>query len=125
MNVFRATVDPSDTVDSIISEILSAGRDENEDITVELSGYVHNKTGFILKVQNMECITDNLLSEWRQIITNKGYLCESTYDFQEGRVELKCLREEKKSLCKGVNPYLFGYLSVGVLCVYRLWNNNM
>lgn len=125
MNVFRATVDSSDIVDYVKNEILRVGVEENEDITVELSGYVHNKTGFILRVQNMESVTDRLLASWRQIVTRKGYHCELSYDFQDGRVDIKCLQEEKTPMCKGFNLQLLGYLSVGVLCIYRLWNNSM
>lgn len=125
MNVFRATIDSSDIVDYLKNEILRVGVEENEDISVELSGYVHNKTGFILKVQNMESVTDRLLASWRQIVANKGYLCELSYDFQEGRVDIKCIREEKQSACKGLNLHLLGYLSVGILCIYRLWNNSL
>lgn len=124
MNVFRATFDTTDMVDYFKQEISRAGADENEDMSVNLSGYVHNRQGFVLKVQNMEKITDTLLAEWRCIVVGKGYLCQFTYDFQEGWVEIKCTQPEKKPFMKGINPQLLVYLSVGVLCIYRLWSSD-
>jgi len=124
MNVFRATFDTTDIVDYFKQEILRAGTEENDDMTVILSGYAHNRLGFVLKVQNMEKITDTLLAEWRSIVVSKGYACKFTYDFQEGWVEIKCMQPNKKPFLKGINPQLLAYLSVGVFCIYRLWSSD-
>ena len=124
MNVFRANVDSSETVEFLRNEILQSGMTFNDDMTVELVGYIHNGQGFLLKVQNMEQVTDGLLEEWRRVVVNKGFMCECQYDFQEGWVQIKCLRKEQRKLLEGVNLQLFGYLSVSVLCIYRLWNSS-
>ena len=88
MNVFRANVDSSETVEFLRNQILQSGKTCNEDITVELIGYVHNGQGFMLKIQNMEEVNDILLAEWKQVILDKGLLCEFSYDFKKDGCKL-------------------------------------
>ena len=122
MNVFRAANDSSDVIDSLKTELINVGSKTNEDMTIELAGYCHNRTGFILNVTNMERITDNLLDEWRDAVRRKGYDPLLSYDFQDGWVNIRCTRREgNTSFLKASHRQVLAYISLAAASIYMLW----
>lgn len=122
MNVFRAANDSSDVIDSLKTELINVGSKTNEDMTIELAGYCHNRTGFILNVTNMERITDHLLDEWRDAVRRKGYDPSLSYDFQDGWVNIRCTRREgNTSFMKASHLQLLCYISLAAVSIYMLW----
>ena len=122
MNVFRANNDSSDGIESLKSELIALGSKSNEDMNIELAGFCHNKTGFILNVTNMERITDNLLDAWRDVVRRRGYDPSLQYDFQDGWVNIRCTRRERKaSFLKADHLQILGYISLATVGIYMLW----
>ena len=122
MNVFRAANDSSEGIESLQTELINIGSKTNEDMTIELSGYCHNRTGFILNVTNVERITDALLDEWRDAVRRKGYDPSLSYDFQDGWVNIRCTRREANaSFLKASHLQLLGYISLAAVSIYMLW----
>lgn len=121
MNVFRSTTDSSDAIDSLKNELLSIGTKSNDDMCIKLAGYCHNHEGFILQVTNMERITDTLLSEWKSVIRRNGYSPDLQYDFQDGWVNMRCMRVEKKPFMNAKQLQLLGYISLAFISIYAIW----
>jgi len=122
MNVFRANNDSSETIDNIKSELNALGSKTNEDMSIDLAGRCHNNEGFILRVVNMERITDALLTDWRGVLKRKGFSPDIQYDFQDGTVDIRCTRVQVKSPWKAHHVQLLGYISLALLSIYMLWS---
>lgn len=123
MNVHRTSSDTNDQINTIKSEMIACSftNDENDDMKVDIKGFLHNGKGFILTANNMEKVTDSILQSWRYIITKKGFECNMTYDFNDGWVDIKCTRKPSKTCLKARHLSIFGYLSMIIFCIYLLW----
>ena len=125
MNVFSIQTDSDDMVKTISNEIKHIGSHSNEDMKVELKGYTHNRTGFILTVTNMEKMSDQIFNDWKQMIQNKGYDCTLQYDFQDGWVDVKCVQRKRKGgFMKVSHLQQMGYLSLLFFSIYMLWQKH-
>ena len=122
MNVHEASVNLDETIQAIRNDLVILDSHKNEDISITLQGYLHNRTGFILNVDNIENVSDNVLEAWKHAIAERGYSCEISNDFQEARVRLKCVQKAPKTK----RSCLFGalknmiYLSILLISLYQL-----
>jgi len=124
MNIHRRSNDTNEQVEAIKREMFacSFANDSNDDMTIDVKGYLHNNRGFILTVQNMEKITDSILQSWRYLVEKKGFRCDMTYDFNDGWVDVKCQKHVSKSCLKARQLSIIGYLSVLFFCIYLIWS---
>ena len=58
MNVFRSETTTNDDIENIKNDIVTCDADTNDDIVISFKGFKHNKSGFILRVTNIERLTD-------------------------------------------------------------------
>ena len=123
MNVHRRSNETNEHIEAIKNEMYncSFAKHSNDDMTIDVKGYLHNQRGFILKVQNMEKLDDTILRAWQDIVERKGYHCNMSYDFQDGWVDVKCSKESSKACLKAAQLSIFGYLSMIIVCIYLLW----
>ena len=123
MNVHRTSSDTNDQIDAIKTEMISCSfaNGNNDDMTIDIKGFLHNGRGFILTARNMEKINDSILHSWKHIVQNKGYVCNMTYDFNDGWVDIKCSKEPSKSCLKVRHLSIIGYLSMIIFCIYLIW----
>ena len=126
MNIFRTESDTNDDIENIKTDILQSNGYDNEDIQVQLKGYMHNNTGFVLTVNNIEKISDDVLDSWKQIIVKRGYRCDFTYDFHDGWVDIRCTapKKSKRNFIKASHLQQMGYLSVLCFSIYMLWQKH-
>ena len=110
-----------DSIDNIKNELLTVCNHSNDDLTINLKGYIHNNTGFVLTLTNMEKITDDIFANWKSIVEKHGYKCSFQYDFQEGWVDVKCQQKQKKKCLKQWHFQMMGYLSLIMLCIWIIW----
>ena len=110
MNIHRRSNDTNEQVEAIKREMFacSFANDSNDDMTIDVKGYLHNNRGFILTVQNMEKITDSILQSWRYLVEKKGFRCDMTYDFNDGWVDVKCQKHVSKSCLKARQLSIIG-----------------
>lgn len=121
MNVHSIKTETDDNIDNIKNELLTMCNHSNDDLTINLKGYIHNNTGFILTLTNMEKITDDIFANWKSIVEKHGYKCSFQYDFQEGWVDVKCQQNQKKICLKQWHFQMMGYLSLIMLCILIVW----
>ena len=125
MNVFRGETDTSDIIENIKNDIITSDSHGNEDITIALKGYMHNNTGFVLTVTNIEKLTDTVLDTWKKQVVKRGYKCDLTYDFNDGWVDIRCIApKRKRHFIKVPHLYQMGYLSVLCFSIYMLWQKH-
>ncbi len=119
-------------------ELVAADQQQNSDLHIEFKGYLHNKTGFQLRIENIEVFTDQLIEHWKLIVKNHGLQCDVTADLSNAWVLLTCKRilRNRKSIRDTFSlpkfnvkisslPFMtIGYLMVIIACIYIIWNRN-
>ena len=95
MNVFRSETTTNDDIENIKNDIVTCDADTNDDIVISFKGFKHNKSGFILRVTNIERLTDATMEKWKGLVIRRGYGCELRQDFHDGWVEIICTRQHK------------------------------
>jgi hypothetical protein len=125
MNVFRSETSTNEAIENIKNDIITSEINDNDDMNITLKGYMHNQTGFVLNVTNIEKIDDSVLTNWKQKVQNRGYQCDLRYDFHDGWVDIRCTQSPKrKSILKARQLQQLGYLSVMVVSIYMLWQKH-
>ena len=51
MNVHSIKTETDDSIDNIKNELLTMCNHSNDDLTINLKGYIHNNTGLICKLE--------------------------------------------------------------------------
>ncbi len=62
MNVFRSETSTNEAIENIKNDIITSEINDNDDMNITLKGYMHNQTGFVLNVTNIEKIDDSVLT---------------------------------------------------------------
>ena len=122
MSVHRKNTEASQCVNQICKDMITCSfvNGQNDDMRVDFKGYLHNESGFILTAQNMQVISDSILTSWRYIIQKQGYECTMECDFNDGWVDVKC-EKRRRSCVKAKYFYTASYLSSIAACIYFLW----
>jgi hypothetical protein len=124
MNVFRSETTTNDDIENIKNDIVTCDADTNDDIVISFKGFKHNKSGFILRVTNIERLTDATMEKWKGLVIRRGYGCELRQDFHDGWVEIICTRQHKKRTWKVKHLQQVGYLFVLAFSIYMLWQRH-
>lgn len=131
--IYQADNTEDEFVKKLKKELIEADNGQNSDIYIIFQGYLHNKTGFKLRIENIEVFTDGLIDDWKAIIQNHGLQCDVTADLANAWVNLTCKRilRHRKSIrekmflpsmkCPRIPLSLIGYLTLILISIYLLW----
>lgn len=82
--------------DSFVAELKQLLKDiddnQNPDLCVVFKGYLHNKSGFKFRCENLEQIDSSLFDDWKSAILEKGMSCHIQPDFINAWVDIVCKR---------------------------------
>ena len=113
------------------AELTAADGNNNPDLVLLFQGYMHNKQGFKLRVENVEVFHADLLDTWRQIIQKHGMTCDINADLSNSWVNITCRRVLRRRtrlfprIPKVALPFQsIGYLLVLCAIIYILWTRN-
>jgi hypothetical protein len=120
------------------NQLKEADNGNNSDLHITFKGYLHNRTGFKLRIENIEAFTDQLIEEWKQIINQNGLMCDFTADLSNAWVNITCKRilRQRTSIRERFTlpsfPFtisriplvIIAYLTVIMFSIYILWNRN-
>ena len=137
-SVYTVNTEEDRLVQTLKKEIFDADRNQNSDLHIEFKGYLHNKTGFKLRIENIEVFDGDLIDAWKDIVSNHGLTCDVIADQANAWVLLTCKRilRHRKSFrdrfsMPNVNvkvpslPFtLMLYLMIIIACIYIIWNRN-
>lgn len=125
MNIFRIESTTDEAIENIKSDIISSDCHDNNDINVSLKGRMHNNTGFVLTVSNLEDLNDGVIQNWTKLVEKRGYTCDMRYDFHNGWVDIRCHspKQSRKYLSVVVLKQM-GYLSLMFFSIYMLWQKH-
>ncbi len=125
MNIFTVQSTPNDDIQKIKRNILHVDTEGNQDMEIDLKGYMHNDTGFVLSVKNVEKLSNGIMDKWKTLIQKEGYRCDFTYDFHDGWVDIRCHKIlRKKHFWKVLNLQQMLYLSGFCFSIYMLWQKH-
>lgn len=125
MNIFRRETSTTDVIERIKNDVITCETNNNDDMNISLKGYMHNNTGFVLTVNNIEKLDDTVLKRWKNVVEKHGYVCDMRYDFHDGWVDLRCTASGRsKPFLKVHNFQQIVYLSMIVFSIYMLWQRH-
>lgn len=136
--VYNVNTDEDQFVEQLKGELVAADQQQNTDLHITFKGYLHNKTGFQLRIENIEVFTDQLIEDWKFIVKKHGLQCDVTADLSNAWVLLTCkkLLRHRKSIRDRFTlpkfnfkisslPFMtIGYLMIIIACIYFIWNRN-
>jgi len=136
--VYNVNTDEDQFVEQLKGELVAADQQQNSDLHITFKGYLHNKTGFQLRIENIEVFTDRLIEDWKFIVKNHGLQCDVTADLSNAWVLLTCkkLLRHRKSIRDRFTlpkfnvkisslPFMtIGYLMIIIACIYFIWTRN-
>ena len=136
--VYNVNTDEDKFVQQLKEQLVAADQQQNSDLHIQFKGYLHNKTGFQLRIENIEVFTDQLIEDWKNIVKSHGLHCDVTADLSNAWVLLTCKRilRHRKSIRDRFSlpkfnvkisslPFMtIGYLMVIIACIYIIWNRN-
>lgn len=91
-NVYEINNQEDVFVTKIKKELLSCDNGNNSDMQILFQGYLHNKIGFKLKVENVEVFSDNLMQSWKSVIESQKMHADITADLANAWVQITCRR---------------------------------
>lgn len=133
--VYKIDKSEDDFVLEVKNLLLQCDNGNNPDLVVVFKGYMHNKSGFKYRVENLESFDANLFNDWRQIIQDQGMQCVINTDLSNSWVDIKCkkvLRHRKNIRSSSFLPTAsfrlpnipfsaIAYLCLILSCIYILW----
>ena len=134
-NVYKINNEVDDFVNKIREELISSDNGNNTDMEIVFQGYLHNKSGFKLKAENIEVFSDNLIHTWKSLIENQGMHADITADLSNAWVQITCkkvLRKRRSILFDRILtkkmpkiPFtLLLYICVLILLIIVLWQRH-
>ena len=137
--VYNVNTDEDKFVQQLKGQLVAADQQQNSDLHIQFKGYLHNKTGFQLRIEKIEVFTDQLIEDWKHIVKSHGLHCDVTADLSNAWVLLTCKRilRHRKSIRDRFSlpkfnvkisslPFMtIGYLMVIIACIYIIWNRNL
>ena len=135
--VYNVNTDEDKFVQQLKGQLVAADQQQNSDLHIQFKGYLHNKTGFQLRIEKIEVFTDQLIEDWKHIVKSHGLHCDVTADLSNAWVLLTCKRilrhrksiRDRFSLLKfnvkiSSLPFMtIGYLIVIIACICLLYTS--
>jgi len=128
------------TEDAYVTEIKNTlyqcDMGNNPDMAVVFKGYLHNKSGFKFRVENLESFEAILFDEWKDAIGKNGMVCDINADLSNSWVDITCkrvlrhrkpLREKIKSLVPALPSIpllIIVYITLIITVIYVLWQRH-
>lgn len=134
------TVDGSEDVyvTEIKNTLYQCDNGNNPDLAVVFKGYLHNKSGFKFRVENLEHFQAVLFDDWKHEIGKNGMVCDINADLSNSWVDITCkkilrqrrpLREKLKSLnffptMSSIPLSVIVYITLSLSAIYILWRRH-
>lgn len=98
--VYSVNRDEDEFVSELKEEMKASDNGNNTDMVIVFQGYLHNKSGFKLRAENIEVFDSDLIHTWKTLIENKGMEADITADLSNAWVAITCKRvtRHRKSL---------------------------
>ena len=137
-NVFTINNQEDKFISDVKNELIKCDNGNNSDIHIVFEGYLHNKSGFKLRVENIEVFNDNLIESWKTIIRKHKMDVDITADLSNAWVRITCrritryrrnIRERITSnistiKCSEVPFMLIMYIFILFFIIWILWTRN-
>lgn len=135
-DVYRVDNTEDTLVTELKQELIDADNGNNPDLVILFKGYMHSKTGFKYRAENIEVFDAALWDSWKEIIVKKGLNCDINADLSNAWVEISCKRvlRHRKSIrsafslpklsCFDITRIplkLLAYLVILFFSIYILW----
>ena len=79
-------------VSQLKADLIDSDGGNNTDMHITFQGYLHNKSGFKLRCENIEVFDGDLLQTWKRLIENRGMSVDITADLSNAWVQITCRR---------------------------------
>lgn len=136
--VYTIDGDEDAFVTEIKETLFACDEGNNPDLVVVFKGYLHNKSGFKFRVENLEVFDAHLIDHWKAAIGEKGMTCEINADLSNSWVDITCKRmlRHRKSLRQKLTevstlpslssiPFsLIAYICLMIIVIYILWQRH-
>jgi len=128
-----------DFVSTLKEDLIDSDNGNNTDLHIEFEGYLHNKSGFKLRVENIEVFDADLIENWKTIIEQKGMHADITADLSNAWVQITCKRvtRHRRSIrdrlkmpklpgikCPRIPFQLLFYICILVASIIILWQRH-
>ena len=138
-NVYSVSNEEDNFVKTLKDDLLRSDDNNNPDMHLVFEGYLHNKSGFKLKAENIEVFDSDLIHTWKQIIENKGMQADITADLSNAWVQVTCRRitRHRTSLrdrfkipsvsgvkCPRIPLQLLFYICILIASIIVLWTRH-
>lgn len=99
-NIYKINNQEDDFVSKVKNDLLLCDNGNNSDMQIIFQGYLHNKSGFKLRVENIEVFDDNLIESWKSLIKSQNMHADITADLSNSWVQITCRRttRQRKSI---------------------------
>lgn len=124
-------------VTQLKSDLIASDNGNNTDMHISFQGYLHNKSGFKLKAENIEVFDGDLIETWKNIIESQGMTADITADLSNAWVQITCrrVRRHRKSIRErwklpsimkfpSVPLSLLFYIGILIACIIVLWQRH-
>lgn len=134
--VYKVDSAEDDFVTQLKADLIESDNGNNTDMHIKFQGYLHNKSGFKLRAENIEVFDGDLISTWKSLIENQGMTVDITADLSNAWVQITCRRvtRHRKTLrerikipsisgvkCPRIPLSLLLYICILVACIIVLW----
>ena len=93
--VYNVDNEEDSLVIELKQELIDSDNGNNTDMHIIFQGYLHSKSGFRLRIENIEVFDGDLIHTWQKIVESKGMQADVTADLSNAWVEITCKRARR------------------------------
>jgi len=138
-SIYEVDAKEDQFVTQLKADLIASDNGNNTDMHIAFQGYLHNKSGFKLRAENIEVFNDDLIYTWKTLIENQGMKVDITADLSNAWVQITCRRvtRHRKSLRERFKmpsitklkfprvPFsLLLYICILLACIIVLWTRH-
>ena len=138
-SIYEVDAKEDQFVTQLKADLIASDNGNNTDMHIAFQGYLHNKSGFKLRAENIEVFNDDLIFTWKTLIENQGMKVDITADLSNAWVQITCRRvtRHRKSLRERFKmpsitklkfprvPFsLLLYICILLACIIVLWTRH-
>lgn len=90
--IYKVDNTEDDFVSQLKEDLIASDNGNNTDMHIKFQGYLHNKSGFKLRCENIEVFDGDLIQTWKTLIENQGMTVDITADLSNAWVQITCKR---------------------------------
>jgi hypothetical protein len=138
-SIYEVDAKEDQFVTQLKADLIASDNGNNTDMHIVFQGYLHNKSGFKLRAENIEVFNGDLIYTWKTLIENQGMKVDITADLSNAWVQITCRRvtRHRKSLRERFKmpsitklkfprvPFsLLLYICILLACIIVLWTRH-